>query len=444
MHWHDLIIGAAAYDAFQDIGNLYSGFTYRFQTSHGKWFDRWINSAGGWRWTRWSDGNPWLDDYVGHSMMGAITNSIWIENDPKSMTVLQGNTPEYRRALLRAFIFSTAFSFEWKLGPFGEASIGHNGDYYQYENGNIETPTNETGWVELVTTPGGGVLWTLGEDALDQHVIANWEKKHNNPLVLVGYSLMTPAHSVANIMRFRPLWYRDTRSVHASGLLERHDPTADAEFTSAELPAAAYPGSTSGSTRPASRQPGPRPFGGAYEFGALLGVSLTHDSGLGSDENNKYMDILLRGSALVTGNDRVALRYAPEVIAMAMLDEPLPYNLNTPKLNRTRTYGTGINPEGFQLVFRPTNRVQPFFDQHLGAIGFFKPVLVATRPGNNAIYDASFGAGMNVVRANGNAVSFGYRFQHLAAFDGLQANATDAHSFYIAISHFFQRRSDVY
>ncbi len=434
VHWHDLILSAAAYDAFQDVGNLYSGFTYRFQTTHGKWFDRWINSAAGWRWSRWADGNPFLDDYVGHSMMGAITNYIWIEHDPKGMTVLQGNTPEYWHSLERAFIFSTAFSFEWKLGPFGEASVGHNGDYYQYENGNIETPTNETGWVELVTTPVGGVLWSMGEDALDQRVLAKWEQKHNNPFTLVAFSLMTPAHSVANIMRFRPLWYRDTRSVHASGLFEKHDP----EFTSSEPPP--YVRAT---TRPVHTGL-PHRFGGNYEIGTLIGVSLTHDSKFGSDENNKYMDILLRGSARIAGNDRVAVRYSPEFIAMAMLDEPLVYNPNTPKLNRTRTYGTGFSPEGFQLVFRPTSRIQPFFDQHLGAIGFFKPVLLATRPGNNAIYNVNFGAGMNIVRVNGNAVSFGYRFQHMAAFNGPQANATDAHTFYIAISHFFQHHHEVF
>ena len=103
---------------------------------HGKWFDRWINSAAGWRWNVWSDQNPFMDQYVGHSMMGAITNYLWIQNDPKGMSLEYSDTPEYWRSRLRAFIFSTAYSFEWKLGPFGEAGIGHNGDHLvQWESG---------------------------------------------------------------------------------------------------------------------------------------------------------------------------------------------------------------------------------------------------------------------------------------------------------------------
>ncbi len=129
VHWHQLIISTVVFNAFEDAGNLYTGYWYRYETTHGKWWDRYIDSAAGWRWTVWSDQNPFLDDYVGHPMMGAITNDLWIQNDPKSMTVEPSNTWPYWRRLLRAGAFSTAYSFAWKLGPTGEAAIGHNGDH---------------------------------------------------------------------------------------------------------------------------------------------------------------------------------------------------------------------------------------------------------------------------------------------------------------------------
>ena len=66
-------------------------------------------------------------------MMGAITNGIWIPNDPKGMTLEQSITWPYWKSRLRAMAFSTAYSFEWKLEHIGEASIGHNGDHYFHD-----------------------------------------------------------------------------------------------------------------------------------------------------------------------------------------------------------------------------------------------------------------------------------------------------------------------
>ncbi len=170
VHVGQLVISSALFNAFQNAGNLYTGYWYRYETTHGAWWNRYVNSVEGWRWDVWEDNNPFLDDYIGHPMMGSITNYLWIQNDPKSMTLEQTNTWPYWRRMVRALGFSTFFSFQWKLGPFGEAAIGHNGDhYFSDEKGTVTT--NETGWVELVTTPAGGFGWTLAEDALDKHVV---------------------------------------------------------------------------------------------------------------------------------------------------------------------------------------------------------------------------------------------------------------------------------
>ena len=107
VHLGQLVISSAMFNAFQNAGNLYTGYWYRYETTHGKWWDRYVASVKGWRWDVWSDNNPFLDDYVGHPIMGSITDYLWIQNDPKSMTLEQSNTWPYWRRMLRALAFST-------------------------------------------------------------------------------------------------------------------------------------------------------------------------------------------------------------------------------------------------------------------------------------------------------------------------------------------------
>ena len=213
MHWGPMVIESVLFNAFEDGGNVYTGYWYRNETLTGKWWGRYVASVQEWRWNRWADNNPVLDDYVGHPMMGAITNSIWIQNDPKGMTLGFENDWPYWRSRLRALAWSTFYSFAWKLGPLGEASVGHNGDHFYYDNG---VYTNETGWVELVTTPVGGLGWTVAEDYLDKHVVTKLEAKSHNPILLTMDNFLTPARGFANILRFRPPWYRDSRIVKAN------------------------------------------------------------------------------------------------------------------------------------------------------------------------------------------------------------------------------------
>ncbi len=112
MHWMPLLASASTFLALQNTANLYTSYWYRYETMHGKWWDRYVDSVARWRWDHWKDDNPFLDDYIGHGMMGAITNSLWIENDPKGMTLVQSNRWPYWRSRLRAMEWSTLYSFE--------------------------------------------------------------------------------------------------------------------------------------------------------------------------------------------------------------------------------------------------------------------------------------------------------------------------------------------
>lgn len=460
VHWRQLAISSAVFLTFQNAANLYTGYWYRYETTHGKWWDRYIDSAAGWRWDHWSDDNPFLDDYVGHPIMGAITNALWRQNDPKSMTLVQSNSWPYWRGLLRATAFSTAYSFEWKLGPIGEASIGHNGDHYFEDKGTV---TNETGWVELVTTPVGGTLWTIGEDTLDKHVIANLEERSRNPFALLSYQFLNPARATGNILRFRPPWYRDSRVVKAAsfwsdppspedeapsatehssewanGAVARESTGAEDEEPPAagELPYAAPPTAVRRGAERAALPAWPRP-GGVHELGVWWGLSLATGHVWGYAKDVKYMPIDVRYSYLLSEHEHWTMRYSPEVTALAMLDEPVP-NQTDPELQRKRTYGSGLSPVGFQSDLFPSRRIQPFLSGDGGFIYFMNRVL--SPQGSQWMYTVDFGGGVNIFRKPRQAVSIGYRYQHLSNANISAHNpGTDANTFYVAVSRFRTR-----
>jgi hypothetical protein len=445
VHWGHLMATTSIFNAFQNAGNLYTGYWYRYETTHGKWFDRWIDSAAGWDWTRWSDQNGFVDDYIGHPMMGAITNSLWIQDDPKAMTVEFGNTPEYWRSRTRALIFSTAYSFEWKLGPFGEAGIGHNGDHLIPE---IHGPkTNETGWVDLVTTPVGGLIWTMAEDVLDKHVVKPFEQRPRGPFALLAISFLTPARATANIFRFRPPWYRDGRVVKANSFWsEPPGPDEDKlepgvepneELANAE-PHAAEGG---GVTPVREREPLPvwPHYGGTHEFGAWWGLSMVSGPIWGYAKDIYYMPVDVNYSYLLNPHStRWNFRYAPEVTALAMLDEPhtVPPKILNPFLyHRKRTYGSGLSPVGFRASFAPQSRVQPFLSTDGGFIYFADRVL--SPQGSQFMYTIDFGGGVTIYRKKRQSISFGYRYQHLSnANISLHNPGTDANTFYFAVSRY--------
>ncbi len=445
MHWGPMVLESVLFNAFEDGGNVYTGYWYRNETLTGKWWDRYVASVQEWRWNRWSDNNPVLDDYVGHPMMGAITNSIWIQNDPKGMTLEFANDRAYWRSRMRALAWSTFYSFEWKLGPTGEAAVGHNGDHFFFDNGVV---TNETGWVELVTTPVGGFGWTIAEDYLDKHVVTKLEEKSRNPVLLTIYNFLTPARGFANILRFRPPWYRDSRIVKANSFWSdpgegvsastadairyasrHHDGRAEAYLASVErVPV----------TAPSSWQ-GP---GGKHEFGAWWGMSLMSGHIWGYSGDVKYMPIDLRYSyELYRHHESWTMRYAPEMTALAMLDWPTPNTTATGGSfnQRKRVYGSGLSPVGFQADFLPLHRVQPFLSTDGGFIYFSDRTL--SPQGSQFMYTIDYGAGLNIFHHKNQAITIGYRYQHLSnANISMHNPGTDANTFYVGVSRFRTRR----
>ncbi|HUR36883.1 MAG TPA: hypothetical protein VM009_03635 [Terriglobales bacterium] len=185
--------------------------TYR-GTLNGPFFRDWFHSVASYRYTRWHDDDPFLVDYIGHPMMGAVVGRIQIQNDPRGISLAFGGSKNYWKSRAKAFGFAAVYTAQWELGPVSETSIGNIGSF-QYYSESAGHLSNGTGAVDLVMTPLGGTAWLIGEDALDKYAITRLERVSRNKFWLLGISVLNPTRSVANMLRFKTPWYRDTRVV---------------------------------------------------------------------------------------------------------------------------------------------------------------------------------------------------------------------------------------
>jgi len=149
----------------------------------------------------WADGDPFYVNYVGHPLMGAAAGRIWEQNDRRYREVEFGNTAEYWKSRLRAGAFSFAYSAQFELGPFSEASIGK-----------IQRVWPQQGFVDLVVTPVAGMGWMVAEDALDKYLVRNLERRVSNPyLRALIRSSANPSMTLSNVLAGRVPWYRANR-----------------------------------------------------------------------------------------------------------------------------------------------------------------------------------------------------------------------------------------
>jgi hypothetical protein len=197
--------------------NLAQNHWVRYTTFHGNFWNNYWLSLEGFRFNRWCDNNPIYDDYLGHPMMGAISMDIVVQNDPRGMSLELENSRAYWHSRLRALLWATVYSAEWKVGPVSEASFGNTGKGFWFDK-DSDRWTNGTGTVGLVVTPVLGWAWSMGEDLIDQHVIRRIETKSSNPLYLFSIEFLNPCRGFSNLLRFKAPWYRDSRDVSRFGI----------------------------------------------------------------------------------------------------------------------------------------------------------------------------------------------------------------------------------
>jgi hypothetical protein len=154
----------------------------------------------------WGDGDPFLVNYIGHPMQGAVSGYIQIQNDPKGIKQEFRMRKTYWNSRLKAMGWAALVSTQFELGLISEASLGNVGLKP------TEKSQHPMGWVDLVTTPTAGAGWMVMEDMLDRFIVQRIESKFSN-LVLRGLarSFLNPTRSFASLMRFKPPWRRDDR-----------------------------------------------------------------------------------------------------------------------------------------------------------------------------------------------------------------------------------------
>jgi len=146
---------------------------------------------------KWDDGDPWNVNYVGHPINGSAAARIWLDQRERKATT----TTQYLASMGRALVFATVFSELFENGPISEASIG-----------NVARLPERTGWVDHIVTPIGGVLWTLGEDAIDKYLLTQVDKHVPSVIARVAArTILNPGRTLANLAQNRAPWYRTDR-----------------------------------------------------------------------------------------------------------------------------------------------------------------------------------------------------------------------------------------
>jgi hypothetical protein len=206
--WPRLLAESFFFLAAQHGGNIALDHDTRLELHSGNFWGQYVYCVEHYRWSRWKDDDPFGVDYIGHPMMGAVTNSMYEQNDPKQRALSYENTRRYWMGRLRATAYTAVYSAQWKVGPASEASIGNTGINYYY-SARLGRYTNETGMQDFFITPIGGLAWNVGEDAIDRFILSRIRHHTGNKWVLLASSLSTPGRSAANISRLRAPYYRD-------------------------------------------------------------------------------------------------------------------------------------------------------------------------------------------------------------------------------------------
>jgi hypothetical protein len=208
VHWLPILWQSFEWLTAQHSGNILMDTETRHDLTANPYWSTYVLCVKNYRWYQWSDDTPFIVHNIGHPMMGAITSSIFEQNDPKARALVYENNGNYWRSRLKAMAWSAVYSAQWKVGPVSEASIGNSGrnTYYVAALGRT---TNETGFQDFVITPVYGFGWNVGEDAIDRYIMPKIHAHVKNRFYLTTLFWMTPCKSAANVLRWKPMYYRD-------------------------------------------------------------------------------------------------------------------------------------------------------------------------------------------------------------------------------------------
>ena len=207
--WLPILWESLESTTIENTGNIALDDETRNDLIHNPYWGTYAKCVHQFRYRQWRDDDDFVVDYIGHGMQGATVASIFEQHDPKGRGLVYVNNGNYWRSRLKAMAWITVYEVQWKIGPAGEASIGNSGLNTYFTPRVKGRSTNETGFQDFVDTPIVGFGWNIAEDAMDRYVMPHIWKRTHNKLLLSLLLPLTPCKAAANILRYKPIYYRD-------------------------------------------------------------------------------------------------------------------------------------------------------------------------------------------------------------------------------------------
>ena len=231
-HWKGLLLQSLGFIAVENTFRLMTDQTFRQLTADKPYWHDYIASLQQWNMRRWSDGDDFLVDDIGHPMQGGVSSFIEIQNDPRARMLQISSSPAYWKSRFMGMMWATVYSTQQKIGPLGEAALGSDGgETYvpgckypcpSYKPG-VTKYTNNTGWTDFIMTPVVGTLWVLMEDSIDRFINDPVQNAHPTalfPKIMRGG--LNPCRTMANALRLKTPWYRDFQHPDEAGTPSVH------------------------------------------------------------------------------------------------------------------------------------------------------------------------------------------------------------------------------
>ena len=201
-HWKPALIQSGVFLGMQHGLRFFQKKTIR--QLGGPFFRDWgksVRSLRGWR-----DGDKYYINYFAHPLQGGLTGRIFVNNSDRAKKQEFGKSKIYWESRFKAMAWSAFWSTQFELGPVSEANIGNVG---LVRSGKYSTMA----YVDLVITPVLGTAVLVGEDAIDKYILKNWleRKDSSKTKIKILRSFLTPTTSIANLLRGKVPWKRDTR-----------------------------------------------------------------------------------------------------------------------------------------------------------------------------------------------------------------------------------------
>lgn len=187
--------------------------------------------------SRWSDGDNFIVNDVGHPMEGGVFARSFLINSPRSQVAI-GKNSRYWTSRLKAMAWAAAWSTQLEIGPISETDIGNQGGFTYVpgcgtslsclNNPKYHKPsTNNTGWTDFVVTPTVGLLWVLGEDTIDKYIVTPIAVNHRILGGRVLRSALEPTRSFAAIFAGKFPWELPSAETNFAPNPKSHFPNVD-------------------------------------------------------------------------------------------------------------------------------------------------------------------------------------------------------------------------